>query len=406
MWLMLALGFSSGLPLLLTLGTLQAWMSDAGVDLTTIAVFAWLRAPYAYKFLWAPVFDRFALPFLGRRRGWAIVCQLGLVASIVAMSAVDPKQAPLVLAALAFTLNFMSASQDVVLDAYRRDLLPEAELGLGTSIFVGGYRVGMLVASTVALNLADAWPWSAVYRVMASAMLVGMVAILVAPEPADVTSAETSTSRSLMDTYRESFAEFFGRHGLRSALTILSFVLLYKLGDQMATGMSTVFYKELGFSNAQIGNVAKLVGMWAAILGGVAGGAIILRVGINRALWGFGIFQLLTILGFVGLAWAGPDIRALVAVVAAEYLFVGMGTSAFVAFIARSTSPQYSATQLALLTSFMQLPSTLLTGLSGYLVEALNWSGFFLLSTVLAIPGMVLLVWVAPWRRRDDAPVP
>ena len=393
---MLLYGFSSGLPLLLTLGTLQAWLGDVDVSLKTIGFFVWLRTPYSFKFVWAPFMDRYTLPFLGRRRGWILLTQIFLILSILAMAALNPSSYIWLCALFALLINFFSASQDIAVDAYRREILPDNELGIGTSIFINGYRIGMLAAGSLALILSDHLSWNIVYLIMALLMFVGVLTNLVAPEP----QADFKKPDSLILVYKDSFADFFKKNGFKMSIAALVFILLYKLGDQIATNIATSFYQQTGFTNTEIGAVGKLVGFWALILGGLVGGIVMVKIGINKALWIFGIGQVVTILGFAILAKIGNSVPALGLIVGAEYLFGGMGTTAFTAYMMRITNKKYAATQLALLTSFMQLPSTLIAGFAGLMAAKLGWFEFFVSCTIIAIPGMLMLFIVAPWKEQ------
>ena len=386
-------GFSSGLPLYVGRQLMPAWLDVSGVDLKTIGVFGLLSLPYTLKFLWAPLLDRYTLPGLGRRRGWALLIQGLLLAALGAFSAFDPGTGLGVIATLTAVVAFLSASQDIVLDAWRRELLPDEELGLGNSLFVNGYRVAALVPGSLALFLADRIPWWQVHLVVAAFMIVGIVATALSPEAPPPEDGPRTLAQAVWAPLRS----FFAVRGARRAFTILAFLLLYKLGDTMATALLTPFYLDLGFSLTDIASVAKFAALGAAIIGGLGGGALMLRTGINRALWLFGGVQIASILGFVLLAFTGPDLRALAAVVGFEYLGIGLGTAAFVAFIARETDKRYTAFQLALLTSLAGVPATLVASTAGWFAEALGWPTFFAGCTLLAIPGMLMLPLVAPW---------
>ncbi len=393
----LLMGFSSGLPLLLTGSVLQAWMTEENVDLGTIGLFALVGLPYTLKFLWAPLVDRYCLPFFGRRRGWLLLVQLLLMASIAALGWTQPATSPLVVALAAWLVTFFSSSQDIVIDAYRREALSDRELGLGASFYVNGYRVGMLLASGGGLILADLIGFSLVYQVMALTMLVGILTTLLAPEP----RIHTALPSSLRQAVIEPFVEYFRRP---DALLILLFILLYKVGDTMASHMSTPFYLQLGFSKTEIGAVVKLFGFWATILGSVLGGLLILRTGIYRALWGFGVLQAVSTAGFALLAQIGYSLPWLAGVIAFENLSAGMGTAAFVAFMASLTNKKFTATQYALLSSLMGVPRVIVAAPTGYLAEWLGWTVFFSACALLAVPGLMLLKRFRPWlQRQDDA---
>lgn len=386
----LLMGFSSGLPLLLTGSVLQAWMTDEGVDLGTIGLFALVGLPYTLKFLWAPLTDRFTVPLLGRRRGWLLGIQLFLMVAIAGLGWTQPAESPLVVAVAAWLVTFFSASQDIVIDAYRREALADNELGLGASLYVNGYRIGMLLASGGGLILADFMPFSAVYQLMAMGMLVGILTTLFAPEP----EIAGVLPRNLRDAVIQPFVDYFRRH---HALLILLFILLYKVGDTMASHMTTPFYLDIGFSKTEIGAVVKLFGFWATIIGGMAGGIVILRTGIYHALWGFGILQALSTAGFALLALVGYNLPLLAGVIAFENLSAGMGTAAFVAFMATLTNRKFTATQYALLSSLMGIPRVIVAAPTGYFADWLGWTGFFLCCALIAVPGLLLLTRFRDW---------
>lgn len=391
-------GFTSGLPLYILIQLIPAWLRVEGIGLAEIGFFALIGFPYTWKFLWAPIMDRFAVPVLGRRRGWMLVTQLALLGSIAAMGFIKPDLSIWSVAYLAAAVAFFSASQDIVLDAYRRELLPDAELGLGNVIHVQTYRLAGLVPGSLALILADYLPWHTVFVVVAAFMGVGLVLTLIIQEAI----ADPSPPKTMREAVVEPFREFAQRKGLRAAALILAFLFLYKLGDSMATALSTPFYLDLGFSLTQIGSIAKVASLIAAIVGGLVGGVIMIKLSINRALWLFGVVQIVSILGFALLAEVGADPWVLGFVVAFEYLGVGLGTAAFIAFIARMTNPVFAATQFALFTALTSVPRILANSVTGIIVERVGWTNFFLLCTMLAIPGMLLLLKVAPWNEPAD----
>jgi PAT family beta-lactamase induction signal transducer AmpG len=390
-------GFSSGMPLYVLFQMIPAWLRDEGIDLKTIGLFSIVSFPYTWKFLWAPLMDRVVPGFLGRRRGWALLTQIALLFSLSLFSFFNPRDDIWTIAGIVALVALFSASQDIVLDAYRRELLPDEELGFGNSMFVNAYRISSLVPGSLALILADQVPWRIVHWVVASFMLIGIITTFFMPEPKML----APPPKSFKEAVTEPFREFFTRKGTESALALLAFILLYKLGDNMATALATPFYLDLGFTKTEIGTVAKVAALWSSITGGVIGGIIMIRIGINRSLWVFGAIQMLTILGFAGLAEIGHDMTALFVVVSGEYLGVGLGTAAFVAFMAKSTDRRYTATQFALLTSLMGVPRTLANASTGFIIEAFGYTSFFLICTALAIPGMILLKWVAPWHSEE-----
>ncbi|MEN3110526.1 AmpG family muropeptide MFS transporter [Uliginosibacterium paludis] len=392
-------GFSSGLPLYLLLNLLPAWLKTEGLSLKLIGAFALIQFPYTWKFLWSPLLDRYALPLLGRRRGWMLLTQLLLVAAIAALGQLSPREQVGLIVALTAGVAFLSATQDIVLDAFRRELLPEIELGLGNAIHVNAYRVAGLIPGSLSLILADHLPWTQVFLITAMFMLPGAAMSLMVGEP----KASGAAPRTLRQAVVEPFHEFFTRQGVRGALLILVFILAYKLGDSLCTALATPFYLDMGFSKSEIGVIAKNAGLWPGVIGGILGGIWMVKLGINRALWAFGVVQWVTILGFVGLAWLGTAesdatrLAVLAGVIGAEALGMGLGTTAFVAWMARTTHPAYTATQLALFTSLMAIPRTFINASAGWLVGYFGWFNFFWLCFFLAIPGMLLLFKVAPW---------
>ncbi|MBF0299318.1 MAG: AmpG family muropeptide MFS transporter [Oligoflexia bacterium] len=383
----LFLGFSSGLPLLLTLTALQAWMKDEGVDLKTIGMVSLIGLPYTLKFLWSPLFDRFVLPIcgLGRRRSWMIVIQILLALSIAAMAFAKPKEEPLIVVLLAIIVTFFSASQDIVLDAYRREILSNEELGLGSSIFVNGYRVAMLLSSSGALILADQLKsWSTVYVIMGLFMSIGIITSIIADEP----TMDAPPPRTLKEAVVGPFLDYFKRD---YALWILAFILFYKLGDTLASAMSTPFYMDIGFTKTQIGYVVKTFGIGAMLLGTFVGGGLILRLGIYTSLWVFGILQMISILPFSYLAGTGPVLGLLIVMVLIENFCFGMGTAAFVALMGSMTNRRFTATQYALLSSLMGIPRVILSAPMGKIAEISGWHFYFIICAITAIPGLLIL---------------
>jgi PAT family beta-lactamase induction signal transducer AmpG len=392
-------GFASGMPLYVLFQLVPAWLRDSGVSLAEIGLFALVGVPYTWKFLWAPLMDRWIPPFLGRRRGWMLIFQVALLFSIGMLGMYRPEQSTWLIAWVAVAVAFFSASQDVALDAYRREILPDEELGLGNAIHVQAYRISSLVPGSLALILADHLPWSSVFWITGGFMAVGVVMTAVISEP----DTELPPPSGLRQAVIAPFAEYLQRRGWNGLLLVLGFMFLYKIGDNMATALATPFYLDIGFSKTQIGLVAKHAALWPAIFGGLLGGVIMIRLGINRSLWLFGVVQVVSILGFAVLASSGPVLWVLAAVISFEYLGVGMGTAAFTAFIARETSRTYAATQFALFTALAALPRTFANASTGVIVEQTGWTNFFLLCALLAIPGMLLLFWVAPWKGEPGA---
>ncbi|MBW7901997.1 MAG: AmpG family muropeptide MFS transporter [Rhodocyclaceae bacterium] len=401
-------GFSSGLPLFLLLNLLPAWLKTEGIGLKEIGLFALIQFPYTWKFLWSPLMDRYALPWLGRRRSWMAASHLTLVAAIVWLGSLSPKESLATIAAIACVVAVLSATLDIALDAFRRELLADEELGLGNAVHVNAYKVAGLVPGSLSLWLADRLPWFEVFAVTALFMLPGLIMTLMVKEP-----GRAPAPRTLAAAVVEPFREFMGRSGLSGALLVLGFIFLYKLGDSLCTALATPFYLEMGYTKTEIGLVAKNAGLWPSVFGGLVGGLWMIRLGINRSLWVFGVVQMFAILGFVWLAGAGPApatperLVALALVIGVEAFGVGLGTAAFVAFIAKSTHPAYTATQLALFTSLTAVPRTFINASAGWLVEQLGWVDFFWLCFVLAVPGMLLLFKVAPWNEnKEPRPAP
>ena len=390
-------GFSSGMPLYLLITLIPAWLRSEGVGLEEIGLFALIGLPYTWKFFWAPALDHYSPKFfgfnLGIRRSWMLLTQLALFIFICILGSMNPQLNLWSVAYLCTFIAFLSATQDISIDAYRRQILPDHELGLGNSIHVNAYRISGLIPGSLALILSDFLPWSTVFFITGAFMLISVGFTLIISEP----SVSKKQPEALRRAIIEPFHEFFNRQPIRTAILILAFMLFYKLGDSMATALATPFYIDLGFTNTQIGLVAKHAALWPMIFGGIAGGIIMINIGINRALWIFGLIQIISILGFAILARIGEGLWLLGLVISFEYLGVGLGTAAFVAFIARTTNPAFAATQLALFTALTALPRTLFNSTAGILVDTLGWEYFFYLCTLLAMPGMLLLVVVAPW---------
>lgn len=394
-------GFTSGLPLYFLINLIPAWLRSEHIDLKTIGLFALIGLPFTWKFVWSPIMDAVRLPFLGRRRGWMLVTQIALLATLTAYAFLNPHRHMAVIMGLSLTVAFFSASQDIVLDAFRREILPDSELGLGNAVHVNAYRIAALVPGSLSLILADMMPWHNVFIITALFMIPGLLMTLfLAREP----ELPPSAPRTFAQTVTEPFREFFTRKGVQQALLVLAFIFLYKLGDSMATALATPFYLDMGYSKTDIGIIAKNAGLWPAVIFGIIGGIWMLKLGINKALWLFGLVQIVTILGFVWLAGFGrfevvtaTERIMLAGVIGAEAVGVGLGTAAFVAYMARETNPAFTATQLALFTSLSAVPRTFINATTGYLIEWLGYVNFFWLCFFLAVPGMLLLFKVAPW---------
>ncbi len=408
------MGFASGLPLALTGATLAIWLTELGLSLTSIGLFAALGVPYNVKFVWSPLIDRVPIPVLtrrlGRRRSWLLVIQLALVGAIVALGATRPREAPFWTALAALGVAFLSASQDVVIDAYRIETAREHEQGATAAMTQYGYRLGMLASGAGALFLAALLPWSWVYAAMAGLLSIGMMTTLLAPEPR--TGAVAAPSADFLDRLREAviapFVEFLRRQGVAVALLLLAFIVFYTLGDAFASVMANPFYVKVGFSKVEIATVTKAFGLGATLTGVFLGGLAVGRYGVMKALLVCGICQALSNLMFAAQALAGHDVRILACTIAIENLTGGMASAAFVAYLSVLCNVAYTATQYALLTSFMAVGRTFLASTSGWVADHVGWVTFFLISTLLALPGLAILGWMmhrfpAAGRPRDRA---
>lgn len=392
MFLMLLMGFSSGLPLALTGtgGTLQAWMTDEGVDLKTVGIFAIMGLPYALKFLWAPFIDRFSLPFLGLRRGWMLITQLLCIALVLLTTLLSPANQIGLVAWMALLLAFVSASQDIVIDAYRAETLAEQERGAGAAVSILGYRLGMLASGAIALILADILSWRLVYSFVALMLLSGVIATALAPEPHDSRQA-----RSLSQALIEPFRQFFSRRG---SLEILVFVVLYNLGYVMAVALLTRFLMDLGFSKTDIGFVAKTFGLIASILGALTAGAVLARISLYRALLLFGVLQIFSVLGFALLASMGQNFYLMAAAIGLENFCAGMSTAALAAMLMGLCNKGSSATQYALLTSLTAVARTFAGAATGFMAVYLGWTMFFIVCALMAVPALILVTRFPRWQ--------
>lgn len=386
----LVLGFASGLPLPLVMGTLDAWMASSHVDLKIIGLFSLVQLPYTLKVLWAPLIDRYTPPsLLHRRAAWMTTTQVLIIAFITLLGLSDPVKAPWIVALFALCLSFSSASQDIVIDAYRAELLPEKEMGAGAGVTVIGARIALLTSGAIALILSDHMPWSGVYGIMAVLMGIGLITAILSPKP-EVT---LPPPKSLSDAVVSPFLSFLKRQG---AWEILLFILLFKAGDVIAGKMTTPFLIQIGFSKTVIGTLNKGWGMVATIFGSVVGGAVVAQIGIVNSLWLFGLLQPISNLALVALASMGKSFPMLVAAIGIENLCSGMGTVAFVAYLMSITDKHFTATQYALFTSFMAITRTLLGPVAGYLASRMAWPPFFAFCVAAAIPGLAIL-----WRIRS-----
>jgi PAT family beta-lactamase induction signal transducer AmpG len=386
-WLMLALGFSSGLPLYLTGSTLSAWMTNEGVSLKTIGIFSLVGVSYTFKFVWSPLLDRYFPPFLGRRRGWLVIAQVLLAGAILAMGQVNPRTDAVAMAALAALVAFLSASQDIVVDAYRTDLLSPQERAFGVSVFTLGYRVGMVVALAVALILSDYIGWKYTYAAMGAFMVVGLVATLLSPEP-----VADSPPLTLLDAVAKPFADFYKRGW--PTLLALVFIVVFRVGDAVAYRMTTPFILKLGFTNTEYGLITKLPGMFGSISGALVGGLLVTKLGVRRSLYLFGSAQALTNLLYVALASHGKDDWFLGFTVASDNFTGGMGGAAITVFMTALCNRNFSATQYALISSLSAVPMQVLGAASGYLAEGLGWSNFYIFTTIAMAPALILLAFI------------
>jgi len=414
MLITLSMGFVSGVPLLLTITLLQAWLTDEGVSKSTIGLFALVGLPYSLKFIWAPLFDHFTVSALGRRRGWLLITQILLIISIIILGMGNPSMNPFNVAVLATLVAFSSASQDIVIDAYRRESLIDEEQTIGASAYVLGYRIGALAAGAGGLILADYMSYQMVYAIMSIIMIYGVFITLIAEEP-----KKYYEPSNFISAIYNPFVEFFNRYvsiniasdrlmnlNIRSKISrrnimsntllipvlILLFILLYKIGDTMAHSLSTNFYLDIGFSKSEIGTIVKFFGLFATLVGAFIGGLVSLKIGLFRSLMIFGIFQAIATLGFSVLAYVGDSLYLLMLVISLENLAAGMGYTAYLAFIANMTNKRFTATQFALMTALMSLPRTLFSGMSGYLVEMLDWELYFIFCSVIAFPALIILI--------------
>lgn len=394
---LLFLGFASGLPLFLTSSTLQAWMTKEKVDLTTVGMVSLLSLPYSFKFLIAPLMDRYIPPFLGRRRGWLVITQVALLLCIAAMSLHDPRRGLQLLAINALLIAFFSAAQDVVVDAYSIDVLEEREMGAGASLKVMGYRLALIVTGGLALIMADVMPWPTVYLVMALLMLLGIAASVLAPEPV----LREGPPTTLADAVVKPFTDFVRRAGPGIALVLLLFVVLYSLSDRMVQNMTVPFLLARGYTQTDIGAIRGVVGLGATIVGVLAGGAVVAKLGINRSLWIMAVIQMGSNLAYYWLAVTESSMGALTTAIVIENFSGGLVTAGFVAFLMSLCSKQFSATQYALLSSFMAFARDVLVAPSGGIAEQTGWPQFFLISIAAGIPALLLLPIVAPLTREN-----
>jgi PAT family beta-lactamase induction signal transducer AmpG len=402
----LLMGFSSGLPLALTFGTLSYWLAEIGVSLTTIGLFGLVRTSYSLKFLWSPLIDRLPLPILtarlGRRRSWALTIQALLVVAILALGFTDPHADPALTALAAVLVAFLSASQDIVIDAYRIELLLPEEQGAGAAATQWGYRFGMLASGAGALYAASFGGWSFAYAVMAALMGVGMVTVWLTPEPGGASPPEALPGASAVERIRAwlgravvaPFLDLFARNGGDQLIAIGVFIVLYKFGDALAASMSNPLYVALGFTKVEVATIAKVYGVIATLIGVAVGGVFVARLGVFRALLICGAMQALSNLLYAVQVWAGHDVAMLALTIAAENVTGGMASSAFVAYLSLLCSREFTATQYALLSSMATVGLNVLSASGGALAEALGWTPFFVVATLFCLPSLLLLLWI------------
>ena len=389
-------GFASGLPLFILISLIPAWLRIENIDLKVIGLFSLIQLPFTWKFIWAPIFDRYKI-LMGRRRGWLIVFQILLLLSIASLGFFDAAIDLKTIALISFLIAIFSASHDVVIDAYRREILDDAELGIGNAIHVNAYKISSLIPGSLSLILADMISWQNVFLITSLFMLVGIGMTLAVKEP----DTQYIQPKNFKDSVIQPFISFFKKNGRENALYILLFIFLYKLGDSMATALVTPFYIDLNFSMTEIGIIAKNAGLWASVIGGFLGGIWMIKIGINKALWIFGFLQLVTIIPFIVLSMVGHNLILLGITVGLESFAMGLGTTALIAFISKQTDPRYTATQFALFTSLASIPRSITNASTGFIVESLGWTNFFYLCFMLAIPGMLLLLKVAPYKLKS-----
>jgi PAT family beta-lactamase induction signal transducer AmpG len=396
MLVMLLQGFASGIPLALTASTLQAWMKDEKIDITVIGLFSLVGLPYSFKFIWSPLLDRFSLPFLGHRRGWLIVSQILLIVAIGAMALSNPSSTPVTIGVAAVIVAFLSASQDILTDAYRVESLHKEEFAFGLSVYTTGYRLAMITSGAVAVGMADHYPWRTVYLAMAATMLVGLAATLIAEEP----QTGVKPLRTFEETVVQPLSEFFGRRGWAETLI---FVLIYKLDTNLTVALMTAFFMDVGFTKTDIAAITKVFGMVALISGGLVAGLVMTKWSLRRALVIFGILQAVASMSFLSVAHFGKSYPLLVVAIGTENFFSGMGVAALGAFMMSLVNKRYSATQYALITSFMGLSRYLTNAPSGYLVKAIGWEGYYVVCGLIGIPGLLMLSRYPKWRFPENA---
>ncbi|MDX1776207.1 MAG: AmpG family muropeptide MFS transporter [Desulfobulbales bacterium] len=392
---MFTLGFASGFPYYVVRDVLKLWLTDANIDLGTIGLFSAVALPYTWKFFWSPAMDGYTPPFLGRRRGWMLMTQAGLLVLIAAIGQFDPTKSLKMMAVVALCIAFFSASQDIALDAFRREYLTDEELGLGTGIWMNAWRFGMFASTGTAFLLADKIGFPAVHMVLSLMMCIGIITTLLVPEP----DTGVAAPQTVKDAIVEPFREFFSRGG---AWWVLTFILLYKIGDNMAGAMNIPFILKMGFSKQEYFVIVKGIGMLALFGGAFLGGIVMIRLGIANSLWVFGILQAVSTAAFALLMVFGKNHVLLTGIVAFEFLATGLGQAAYASYMAVQTNKRFTATQYAMMTSLMAIPGTAAAAVTGYMAEYLGWTGFYTACALAALPGMLLLLRIAPWGSSNE----
>jgi len=387
---MFTLGFASGFPFYIVRDVLKLWLTDANIDLGTIGLFSAVALPYTWKFVWSPVMDGVTPPFLGRRRAWMLMTQIGLLILIAAMGQLDPTKSLKMMAVVAFCIAIFSASQDIVLDAFRREYLTDEELGFGTGIWMNAWRFGMFASTGTAFLLSDSIGYPNVHLVLSLMMGIGIITTLIVSEP----DTGVAAPQTLQEAVIEPFREFFSRGG---AWWVLIFILLYKIGDNMAGAMNIPFILKMGFTKQEYFVIVKGIGMFALFGGAFLGGIIMIRLGIANSLWVFGILQAISTACFALLVVVGKNHVLLTGIVTFEFLATGLGQAAYASYMAVQTNKRFTATQYAMMTSLMAIPGTVAAAITGYMAEYLGWSGFYIVCALVALPGMLLLIRIAPW---------
>ena len=376
----LLMGFSAGVPLLMTISILQAWMKESGIDLSTIGLFGLVGIPYSLKFLWAPFLDRFSLPFLGRRRGWLLVSQILIIITILGISYIDITSQLPGLVMLCLGLTFLSATQDILIDAYRRENVSEKHLPLASSLYIIGYRVAMAIVGSLGFILSDSISFNLVYLCLSGLMMVGIITTLISDEGDFIIKSRESIIEPFIDYFRKN-----------KSLIILAFIFIYKIGDMLAFFMSVPYYLDLEYTKSQIGYM-KFIGTWMTLLGSFIGGILLVKYNnIMKGLFYFGILQMVSTFGYVILSWVEPNLILLCSVGSFESFCSGLGTAVFISYIALLTNIKFTGTQYALLSSFVSIPRTIFTSQTGFLVESIGWEYFFISCTLIAIPGLILI---------------